>query len=145
MNFPNAVPAGPPLALLLMLISLALMASITVWGIAQLLRNRRKSELLKAQTDLQLKLLDKISSSEELVRFLESESVRSLLENQAKATRADPQDRVVGCLVPGCILTPAGTVLLAMGQETVRFLGVLSLAIGLGFLVASLIVYRLNR
>jgi membrane protein implicated in regulation of membrane protease activity len=145
MNSPDGGPAGLPLALWLMLLVLALAASITVWGVAQLFKNRRRSELLKAQAELQLKLLDKISSSEELRAFLQSEFMRTLLENQVNAARAESQDRIAGCLVPGCILTPVGAVLLAVGERSVRFLGTLSLAIGLGFLAASFIAYWLNR
>jgi hypothetical protein len=145
MNSADGGPAGLPLALWLMLLVLALAASITVWGVTQLFKSRRRSELLKAQAELQLKLLDKMSSSEELRAFLQSEFMQTLLENQVNAARAEPQDRIVGCLVPGCILTPVGAVLLAVGERSVRFLGALSLAIGLGFLTASFIAYCLNR
>jgi hypothetical protein len=141
----NDGPTGLPLALWLMLIVIALAASITVWTVAQLFKSRRKTELLKAQTELQLRLLDKISSSEELRSFLDSPSVRTLMENHAQALRAEPQDRILGCLVPGCILTPAGTLLIIEGQGTVRFLGSLSLATGIGFLVAAVIGYWLTR
>lgn len=143
MNFANTAPAEPPLALWLMLIVLALAASITVWAIRQLFSNRRRSELLKTQTEFQLKLLDKISSSQELRGFLESESVRSLFDSQGARTEA--QDRILGCLVPGCILTPAGALLVVIGQGAVRFVGSLAVAIGLGFLVAGFVAYRLVR
>jgi hypothetical protein len=128
-----------------MLIVIALVASITVWVVTQLFKSRRKAELLKAQTELQLRLLDKISSSEELRSFLDSPSVRTLMENHVQAVRTDSQDRILGCLVPGCILTPAGTVLIIVGQGTVRFLGSLSLATGIGFLVAAVLGYWLTR
>ena len=145
MTFPNDGPTGLPLALWLMLIVIALAASITVWAVMQLFKSRRKSELLKAQTELQLRLLDKISSSEELRGFLDSPSVQTLMESHAQAVKAEPQDRILGCLVTGCILTPAGTVLIIMGQGTVRFLGSLSLATGIGFLVAVVVGYWLTR
>ena len=143
MNFANTAPAGQPPALWLMLIVLGLAASITVWAVGQLFKNRRRSELLKTQTEFQLKLLDKISSSEELRGFLESESVRILFESQA--ARTEPQDRILGCLVPGCILTPAGVLLVVVGQGAVRFIGSLAVATGLGFLVAAFVAYRLVR
>ena len=145
MTFPNDGPTGLPLALWLMLIVIALAASIAVWAVTQLFKSRRKTELLKAQTELQLRLLDKISSSEELRGFLDSPSVRNLMESHAQAVRAEPQDRIFGCLVPGCLFTSAGTVLIIVGQGTVRFLGSLSLATGIGFLVAAVIGYWLTR
>src|ERR1700730_13330843 len=145
MNFPNDGPTGLPLAFWLILIVIALAASITFWAVTQLFKSRRKSALLKAQTELQLRLLDKISSSEELRGFLDSPSVRTLMESHAQAVRAEPQDRILGCLVPGCILTPAGTVLIIMSHGTVRFLGILSLATGSGFLLAAAVGYWLTR
>ena len=145
MTFPNDGPTGLPLALWLMLIVIALVASITVWAVTQLFKTRRKTELLKAQTELQLRLLDKISSSEELRGFLDSPSVRTLMESHAQAVSTEPQDRVLGCLVAGCILTPAGTVLIVVSQGIVRFLGSLSLATGIGFLAAAVIGYWLTR
>ena len=145
MTFPNDGPTGLPLALWLMLIVLALAASIVVWAVTKVFKSRRKSELLKAQAELQLRLLDRISSSEELRGFVDSPSVKALMENHAQAVRAEPQDRIMGCLVSGCVLTAAGTVLTIVGRGTDRFLGSLSLAAGIGFLVAAAIGYWLTR
>jgi len=145
MTFSNDAGTGLPLALLLMLIVIALAISITIWAVKQVLENHRRSEFLKAQAELQLKLLDKVSSSDELRGFLESPSVKSFLENDTNAARTEHQDRIFGCLVPGCILTPAGVALILMGQGTVRFVGSLSLATGLGFLVAAALAWRLTR
>jgi hypothetical protein len=145
MTFSNDAPTGLPLAMLLLLIVIALAVSITMWAVKQVLENRRRSEFLKAQAELQLRLLDKISSSDELRGFLESPSIKSFLENDVKGAQADPQDRIFGCLVPGCILTPAGVALILMGQGAVRFVGSLSLATGVGFLVAAALASRLTR
>ena len=54
--------SGPPPALLLILTVLSLGTAVTVWSIAQRSDRLRRTELLKAQMDLQLKLLDKISN-----------------------------------------------------------------------------------
>ena len=145
MSFSNATPVGPPLALLLILIVLALGTFIASWAVTQAFKSRKRSELLRAQTELQLKLLDKISSSEELKEFLESDSVRILFEGHLQATRTEPRDRIMGSLTPGCILAPAGAVLVATGHDTVRLVGLLCLTIGLGLLAAALIAYRLAR
>jgi hypothetical protein len=145
MTFSNDMATGLPLALWLMLIVIALAVSITIWAVRQVFENRRRSEILKVQAELQLRLLDKVSSSDELRGFLESPAVRSLLENDAQAARTEPQDRIFGCLVPGCILTPAGVAMLLIGQGTARFLGSLTLATGLGFLVAATVAWRLTR
>jgi hypothetical protein len=145
MSFSNASVSGPPPALLMMLIVLALGSLIALWAVTQVFRNRQRSELLRSQTELQLKLLDKISSSDELRGFLESESVKTLLEGHVHAQRAEPRDRIIGSLAPGCILVPVGAVLAITGQDAVRFVGVLCLTTGLGLLAAALIAYRLAR
>ena len=77
--------SGPPPALLLILTVLSLGTAVTVWSIAQRSDRRRKTELLKVQMDLQLKLLDKISTRDDLHGFLESAAVRDVLEGHLRA------------------------------------------------------------
>jgi hypothetical protein len=91
MTFSNEAPTGVPLALLLLLIVIALAVSITIWAVKQVLENRRRSEFLKVQAELQLRLLDKISSSDELRGFLESPSVKSFLKTMRRPQGLSPR------------------------------------------------------
>ncbi len=137
--------SGPPPALLLMMTVLALATAVTMWSVRQRSDRRRTSELLKAQVDLQLKLLDKISSSDDLREFLESAAVRDLLEAHPRAERSEVRRRVLDSLVPGCVLTCVGLVFVVTGRDAVRFFGTVGLTIGVGFLLAAFLASRLAR
>jgi hypothetical protein len=137
--------SGPPPALLLILTVLSLGTAVTVWSIAQRSDRLRRTELLKAQMDLQLKLLDKISTRDDLQGFLESAAVRDVLEGHLRAERSDARRRILDNLAPGCVLTGVGLVFVVTGRDAVRFFGTLGLTIGVGFLVAAFLAWRLDR
>ena len=139
------VLSGPPPALILMMIVLSLATAITMWSVRQWSDRRRKSELLKAQVDLQLKLLDKISSSDDLREFLKSAAVRDLLDAHPRAERSEVRRRALDSLVPGCVLTCVGLVFVVTGRDAVRFFGTVGLTIGVGFLLAAFLASRLAR
>jgi hypothetical protein len=137
--------SGPPPALLLILTVLSLGTAVIVWSIAQRSDRLRRTELLKARMDLQLKLLDKISSSDDLRGFLESPAVRDLLEAHPRAERSEVRRRALDSLVPGCVLTCVGLVFVVTGRDAVRFFGTVGLTIGVGFLLAAFLASRLVR
>ena len=66
MSFATADVSGPPLALTMMLLVLGLGTGIAVWAVTQAAKHRRHSETLRVQAELQLRLLDKVSTSDEL-------------------------------------------------------------------------------
>jgi membrane protein implicated in regulation of membrane protease activity len=137
--------SGPPPALLLMVTVLSLATAVTMWSVRQRSDRRRKSESLKAQVDLHLKLLDKISSRDDLREFLESATVRDLLEAHPRAERSEVRRRALDSLVPGCVLTGVGLVFVVTGRDAVRFFGTVGLTIGVGFLLAAFLASRLVR
>ena len=90
-------------------------------------------------------LLDKISSSDDLREFLESAAVRDLFEAHPRAERSEVRRRALDSVVPGCVLTCVGLVFVVTGRDAVRFFGTLGLTIGVGFLVAAFLTWRLER
>jgi membrane protein implicated in regulation of membrane protease activity len=137
--------SGPPPALLLMMTVLSLATAVTMWSVRQRSDRQRRSELLKAQVDLQLKLLDKIASSDDLREFLASAAVRDLLEAHPRAERSEVRRRALESVVPGCVLTCVGLVFVVAGRDAVRFFGTVGLTIGVGFLLAAFLASRLVR
>jgi hypothetical protein len=137
--------SGPPPALLLMVTVVSLGTAITIWSIAHRSNRQRNTELLKAQLDLQLKLLDRMSTSDDLRGFLESPVVRALLEGHVRGERSESRRRILDCLAPGCVLTGVGLVFVVSGRDMVRFFGTVGLTIGVGFLVAAFLTWRLVR
>ena len=105
-----------------------------------------------AQTELHNKMLEKFGSTEEFTEYLKSDAGKSLFENLSNEPVA-PQNKILGSIQKGAILTFLGIGLLVVGQMFLPFdsgnimlvTGVISLMIGIGFLVSSLISYRLAK
>jgi hypothetical protein len=123
---------------------------ITLWIIRALLATWRYNRLIKAQAEIQSRLLDKLGGSEEMVRYLESGAGRQLLE-APPAERSRPFGRILGSLQAGVILTLAGAGFLFLrGQfpeegDGFAVLGTLGLALGLGFVASGALAYFLSR
>lgn|SRR5581483_3786671 len=123
-----------------------------LWLLRVLLENRRWSRLFKAQTDIYNKLLDRFSNNDELLayvrddagkRFLESLSLPSSLWSFSRS----PITRVLAPLQLGVVLTMAGVGMIwvrgsvpdATSALTGALLifGVLSLTLGIGFIISA--------
>jgi len=110
----------------------------------------RQKTLIKAQAELQSRLLDKLGGSDDLVRYLESGAGRQLLE-APPVERTRPHARVLAALQAGIILTVAGAAFLFLGgrfpedAEGFTVLGTLGLALGVGFLASGALAHFLSR
>ncbi len=106
--------------------------------------------LIKAQAELQSRLLDKLGGSDDLVRYLESGAGRQLLE-APPVERTRPHARVLAALQAGIVLTLAGAALLFLGgrfpedAEGFTVLGTLGLALGVGFVASGALAHFLSR
>lgn len=123
---------------------------VAAWTCRAMLNAWRHGRLIKAQADLQSRLLDKLGGSEEMIRYLESGAGRQLLE-APPAESVRPYGRVLASLQAGTILALAGIAFLFLrGQlpaeaEGFVVLGTLGLALGVGFLVSGALAYFLSR
>lgn len=127
------------------------MMVIAAWAFRTLLNTWRHNRLVKAQAELQNRLIDKLAGSEELVRYLESGSGRQLLE-APPVERSRPYARILASLQAGTILLLAGVAFYAMrGQlpeeppDGFVVLGTLGMALGLGFLISGALSWFLSR
>lgn len=133
------------IVLLVAVVFLSLVWIIRLWAAAARQRN-----LIKAQAELQSRLLDKLGSSDELVRYLESGAGRQLLE-APPVERTRPHARVLAALQTGVILGMAGAAFLFLGgrfpddAEGYTVLGTLGLALGVGFLASGALAHFLSR
>jgi hypothetical protein len=132
--------------------------SVLVWIIRMIVNHRRWNRLSKVQYEVHNKLLDRFTSNEDLLayvqtpagkRFLESAPIP--LQDEAPMLSA-PFSRILWSVQAGVVLTIAGLGLLYVStrfiDEPAQFfmvIGVLSVALGGGFIVSAAAAYVLSR
>ena len=135
-----------------------IMVGALLWLLRVLMENRRWNRMLKLQTDVHNKLLDKFGTSEELLAYMRSDSGKRFLEVTPGAVSLETGPRLGGAV--GRILTPLqlGVVLALVGAgfyslrgqvaewgDAMLVMGMLSLTLGIGFIISSIISFLLAR
>jgi hypothetical protein len=123
------------------------------WGLRSLLQSRRQSKQLKAQSDLQTRLIDKLGSAPEMAAYLATDAGQKLLGGFGVGEPSAPLqtplpftfERVLRPLQVGAmlILISVAVFLLSLGrsnQDVVSVFGSASIilfATGLGFILSA--------
>jgi hypothetical protein len=138
-----------------------IIATITA-GIILLIRSviehRRWQRSMRAQTDLHTKLIDRFSSSDELIAYLQSPAGKMLTEAPALPQAAPrpmnaPLGRIFWSLQSGIVVGALGSGLIfvstsVLNYEVRQFLygvGIVVLTIGIGFAVSAAVSYVLSQ
>jgi hypothetical protein len=114
---------------------------------------------MKAQADLNAKLIDRFASSEDLLAYLQSPQGKILTESPAiphaapRAMMGAPLSRIFWSLQSGIVLGALGGGLMFVSStagepEVITFLngiGVVVLMIGIGFAVSAVVSYLLSQ
>lgn len=120
---------------------------LIVWSVTS---SRRRQKMAETQAEMQAKLLDKLSASQDLAEYLKTEAGQRLLTNTPVETKS-PFGRILGSIQAGTILTLLGMALLILSvtiadaEQGLTVIGTISLAVGLGFLSSALISYFLSK
>ena len=120
------------------------------WIVWVVTNNRRRQAIAKTHADMQAKLLDKLSSSQELAEFLKTEQGQHLLDS-ASTEPADPYRRILGSVQAGLILTLLGLAMLVVSktmpeaQQGMMVFGTMAAAVGIGFILSSGISFMLSK
>jgi hypothetical protein len=121
------------------------MFSWIAWVVVE---GRRRRERLKLMTEFHNRLLDKIGSAREFGEFLQTEGGNRFLDSLS-IERSRPTERILRSIQTGVVLSLLGLTLLLLrwwtGGEAFTVIGALGLAIGVSFLVSSLVSYRLSK
>lgn len=121
-----------------------------LWLIRLLLENRRWGRVLRLQTDMHTKLIDRFSSTQELLSYVGTDAGRHFLEASpialdARQTQPMPNAvaRILTPLQIGIVLTLLGIGLLSLrhalpeGAPPLLVFGTLALMPGLGFIISA--------
>lgn len=131
---------------------IAIIFGVFGWIVWVITTNIRRSKTARAVADLHGKLLDRCSSNNDLLMYLESESGRRFLES-ATTGGGTPFTRILNAVQAGAVLLLFGIAMvlvrLAIEEMDARnvlvVLGAASLSIGAGFLLSAAISYALCK
>jgi hypothetical protein len=140
------------------LIGFSLVVSVAAWGLKNFVDHRRWLRISKIQTETHAKLLDRLTSNEDLLAYIQSPAGRQFLEG-AQVPAATPRqalsapvNRILWSVQAGVVLVLAGAGLMyARGYvieemaQPLAVLGVLNMFLGAGFVLSSLVAYGLSK
>ena len=133
--------------------------STLIWLVRTVLDQRRWSRLSKIQAEVHSKLMDRFSSNDELLTYVQTPSGRRFLESgpsplqeEAPSRVSAPFTRILWSVQIGVVLLVGGVGLLFVSGRTLEELreffficGILSVALGAGFAVSAAASYVLSR
>ncbi len=131
---------------------------LLVWLIRTLVDYKRWSRSAKVQTDAHTKLLDRFTANEDLLAYIQTPAGARFLESSpiqldaGPRSVAAPMGRILWSVQGGVVLMAAGFGLQYVsgrlpsgGAEALRTLGVLGIAIGIGFVISAIISYLISK
>jgi hypothetical protein len=135
-----------------------LAATVFTWLIRTFIDYRRWLRLTRVQTEAHTKLLDRLTSNEDLMAYIQSPSGRRFLESapialdNAPRAASAPVTRILLSLQAGVILAAGGVgFLYASGRvidevaPALFTIGVLAIAFGAGFFASAILAYGLSE
>lgn len=133
------------------------MIGVLTWVIRSIINHRRWIKSSQVQAEVHTKLMDRMSTNEELLAYIQSPAGRRFLE--AAPIRPEPESPVSSAPVGAIIWSMmAGIVLATVGagfrvaagtiaddvQRAFTVVGIILLALGIGFLIASLMAFMVS-
>ena len=130
---------------------------LLVWLIRTFAEHQRWRRQARVQTEFHAKLLDRFSAHEDLLAYLQSPAGAKFLSAAPIAldsprTLGSPLGRIMWSAQAGVVLLSAGVGLYFVfgnstdgGYQPIHALGVLAIALGIGFLVSAILSYGIAR
>ncbi len=128
---------------------LATLMSFVIVGLIVMVVSRSRLRRLELQADVQSKLIEKFGTSAELLAFLQSDTGRQFVNGVQKGNTVILRDRIASGLSRAILLSFLGAAFIAlwliMDNRGLAWPGVLLLALGAGYLVATWATSRMSR
>jgi hypothetical protein len=134
-----------------------LAATVFIWLIRTFIDYRRWLRLTRVQTDAHTKLLDRLTSNEDLMAYIQSPSGRRFLESAPIALDGAPRasapvTRILVSLQAGVVLAAGGFGFIYASGRAIEevapalfTVGVLAIAFGVGFFASAILAYGLSE
>jgi hypothetical protein len=131
---------------------------VVIWFIRLIVTQRRWNRMSKVQFDTHAKLLDRFTSNEDLLAYVQTPAGRRFLEatplpiQEQPRTIGAPLSRILWSVQAGVVLAAGGLGLLYVSSrftdEPAQFfmvIGVITIALGIGFMMSAVAAYVLSR
>jgi hypothetical protein len=127
------------------------------WLLRSFIEHRRWSRLSKIQTDVHNKLLDRFTSNEDLLAYIQTPAGRKFLESapiplDSPRAISAPVGRILWSAQAGAVLTVLGLGFEVVARSAVEeisgpvaAMGAVIIALGVGFLVSAILAYLLSK
>jgi hypothetical protein len=130
---------------------------VLVWVIRSIIDHRRWLRLSRVQAEVHTKLLDRLTTNEDLLTYIQSpagrrflESAPITLESEPRTTSA-PVSRIIWSLQAGLVLAALGSGFWFVQQRTSTeaaegffIIGVIAFALGVGFTASAVLAYAVS-
>jgi hypothetical protein len=140
-------------------VAFLVVVGVLVWLIRMVVTSRRWNKLSKVQYDVHSKLLDRFSTNEDLLAYMQTPGGRRFLEAAPLRLPDEPRSmsapltRILWSIQAGIVLVVTGIGLLYVSEnftaeEPARFfmvIGVITLALGGGFIISAIGAYGVSR
>jgi hypothetical protein len=146
------------LAGLAALTGFAIALSVLVWLTRTVIDYRRWSRLASVQTDVHTKILDRFTANDDLLAYIKSPAGSKFLESSPIKLDAGPRSvgaplsRILWSVQGGLVLLAGGIGLGVMSgrvanraAEPIQGLGILAIALGLGFIGSAAVSFFISR
>lgn len=135
-----------------------LITLVLTWLIRTLVEQRRWSRLSRVQTEVHSKLLERFTSSEDLLKYIETPSGRRFLESAPIPVESGPRQvnapigRILFSIQTGVVVAAAGIGLMSVSSgvdkdaaQPLFALGVVALCVGIGFVASAVVSFIVSR
>ena len=128
-------------------IALVSMSSMAVVAVIIWFAQREKQAKIDSQRDVQLALLGKFSSGEEMSRFLASAEGRRFVNQLARPSRGDPRRMTLILLIEGIVLLAlsGGLWFVGASQAGTMVPGILVLSLAVGLLLSAGVAHIVSK
>jgi ABC-type multidrug transport system fused ATPase/permease subunit len=137
---------------------IALVTGVLTWLVRTLLEHRRWSRVSKTQAEVHNKLMDRFTTNEDLLAYIQTPAGKRFLESTPIALDGAPRavsapvGRILWSVQVGLVLAAAGFGLQYVSRSIEKTvsqplfaMGVLALSIGIGFVISAVVSYVLSR
>ena len=155
---PNVEALGAMLGVMAAMLGAAVFIGVLTWLVRAVIQHRRWLRLSKVQTDVHTKLMDRMTTNDELLAYIQSPAGRRFLESAPIQAEADsprlaaPVGPIIWSMMAGIVLATVGAGFRYAAQsvtdtealQAFTVVGVVVLALGIGFIIASIMAYLVS-